>query len=706
MIETGQPVDREVGRVLDVRDLAIRINAHGQQVEPVAGVSFHLNEGETLGLVGESGCGKSMTGLAIMGMLPPGGSISRGSIALAGDELVGLGERAYRQVRGNDIAMIFQDSMTSLNPTKTIGYQIAEPVRIHRGASNREALERAAEVLSMVGIARPRERMGDYPHQLSGGMRQRVMIAMALACEPKVVIADEPTTALDVTIQAQVLELLDNLKAKLGMSMVLITHDMGVVASRADRVNVMYSGRIAEIAGTEDLFSRTRHPYTRDLLASIPLLGQDRGTALYSIKGIPPDLAERQSGCRYAPRCQNATAKCHEEEPVLAGVSTDHLFACWNPIDGEGVRDQSAQVQIRSAITKDVPTKPRLSLVHLVKEYRGSSSAILGRSLGSVKAVSDVSLTIGAGETYGLVGESGCGKTTLGRMIVGLEAPTSGKVLLDGKSISHVKGRDARHRQREIQMMFQDPYGSLDPRMKVSAILAEPLVIAGQLDAEARRSRVAELLDHVGLPLSALKKLPHEMSGGQRQRIGLARALAVEPRVLVADEPVSALDVSIRSQVLNLMRKLQNELGLTSLVISHDLAVVKYLADRIGVMYLGKLVEEGTGDDIYKRPAHPYTAGLIAAIPEPDPAIERGKPAAGVRGELPSPISPPSGCRFRTRCPMAQEICTTAEPPLAAIQPGHRVACHFPLSAAEAPGGANRAWQQEPHPKRLVLLDE
>lgn len=667
-------------RVLEIRDLAVTIDAHGRRVEPVGGISLHLTPGETLGIVGESGSGKSMTGLAIMGMLPGGGRVSGGSITLAGKELVGLDAAGYQQVRGNDVAMIFQDSMTSLNPTRTIGYQVAEPARIHRGASKREALCRAAEVLAMVGIPRPTERLGDYPHQLSGGMRQRVMIAMALVCEPKVIIADEPTTALDVTFQAQVLALLDDLKDRLGMAMLLITHDMGVIAGHADRVNVMYAGRFAETADTRALFADTQHPYTRDLLASIPLLGQDRTQVLYSIKGMPPDLAAPPSGCRYAPRCQRATSSCVDLEPGLTAHGTDHAYACWHPGAGEEV----VTTRIRTpAAPEHAETTARLSLVDLVKEYPVRGGRLFGGA-ARLHAVSGVSLSIAAGETYGLVGESGCGKSTLGRTIVGLEKVTAGEVLLNGENIIAARGPAADRRRREIQMMFQDPYGSLDPRMTVSTILREPLKIAGELSVPAQRARVAELLDHVGLPLAALEKLPHEMSGGQRQRIGLARALAVAPSVLVADEPVSALDVSIRSQVLNLMKEFQSELGLTSLVISHDLAVVKYLADRIGVMYLGKLVEEGLGEDIYQRPAHPYTAGLIAAIPEPDPLIEQHKAAVGLVGELPSAIDPPSGCRFRTRCPLAQDVCADLEPVFVPISDDHKVACHFPLTEHSA----------------------
>jgi oligopeptide/dipeptide ABC transporter ATP-binding protein len=467
------------------------------------------------------------------------------------------------------------------------------------------------------------------------------------------------------------------------MAMILITHDMGVIAGRADRVNVMYAGRIAEAASTDDLFAAMRHPYTHDLLASIPLLDQDRSARLYSISGLPPDLSERPAGCPYASRCRHATDTCTALAPELVEHTPGHAYACWHPVPPQDSPVLQARGQTSDAPRPDATENaapPRLAVSGLVKEYdlrRGWFGAP-----ARLSAVAGVSFEIARGQTYGLVGESGCGKSTLGRTIIGLERATAGEVRLDGLDLAPLTGAEGRRLRRPVQMMFQDPYASLDPRLRVAAIIREPLRLAGELNRPAQDARVRELLDAVGMPTSALERLPHELSGGQRQRIGLARALAVHPSVLVADEPVSALDVSIRSQVLNLMKDLQADLGLTSLVISHDLAVVKYLADRIGVMYLGKLVEEGTGEDIYQDAAHPYTAGLIAAIPEPDPEIERDKPAVGVTGELPSAIDPPSGCRFRTRCPLADQVCADREPELIDLGAGHKVACHFPLRAS------------------------
>ncbi|MGA2013579.1 MAG: ABC transporter ATP-binding protein [Solirubrobacteraceae bacterium] len=672
---------------LEVTDLSTHIELSRSVVQAVGNVDLSIDQGETLGLVGESGCGKSILGLSILGLLPAGGRIVNGSIKAGERELAHLPEPELRKIRGNEVAMIFQDSQSSLNPTKSIGEQVAEPVRLHRGANKKEALDRALEVLDLVGLPQPKERLDDYPHQLSGGLRQRVMIAIALACEPKVLIADEPTTALDVTIQAQILSVLDDLRDRLGMATLLVTHDMGVVAGRTSRINVMYAGRLVETAPTDRLFSAMRHPYTQALLGSIPRLESDNTKALISIPGIPPDLTDPPPGCRFAPRCSRATEQCRENEPPLRGDDSSHRYACWHPVEGPIViRPVIAGVTPAAVANRAAATNGHhlLEVVDVVREYPVTSGAVLQRRVASVKAVSGVSLHIDVGETLGLVGESGCGKTTLGKMIVGVEKPNSGRITLDGKEIFRMRRRALRRARRDLQMMFQDPFASLDPRMRVQAILREPLVIQKVESTKDQDRRVRRLLGEVGLPVNALERYPHEFSGGQRQRIALARALMLEPKVMVADEPVSALDVSIRSQVLNLMKRLQAEHGMATLVISHDLAVVKYLADRIGVMYLGKLVELGTGDDIYHRPAHPYTEALIRTIPVPDPAAERAKDEVGIRGELPSPVNPPSGCRFRTRCPRAQERCAAEEPLLRQFGSGHQAACHFPLQAPSA----------------------
>jgi peptide/nickel transport system ATP-binding protein len=672
--------------VLEIDGLRTFIRQRAGVVRAVDGVSFAIEPGETIGLVGESGCGKTMTGLSIMGLLPGRGYIADGAIRFGGADLAALNEPAMRKVRGNEIGIVFQDPMTSLNPTMTIGRQIAEVVSEHRGVSKAAAMARAQEVLALVGMPRPAERLEYYPHQLSGGLRQRVMIGIALACEPRLLIADEPTTALDVTIQDQILALLDELKDRLGMAVLLITHDMGVIAGRADRVLVMYAGKIVEEAATGQLFHRTRHPYTGALLASIPRLDQPVTQRLYAIPGLPPDLANPPAGCRFAPRCRFATDECTGSEPALGGPDPAHPYACFHPVGPEPAQAPAAATERHDRPDGSGAPGDLLVLDHIVKEFPVTRGALLRRAVGTVKAVSDVTLTVRRGETLGLVGESGCGKTTIGRMVVALERPTSGRVLFDGQDLGSLSGARLRQVRKDLQIMFQDPYASLDPRMRVGSILREPLQIQGYGSGAQQRARIADLLGEVGLSPRSTGLYPHEFSGGQRQRIGLARALALSPRLIVADEPVSALDVSIRSQILNLMRRLQAAHGLTYVVISHDLSVIRYLADQVGVMYLGKLVEVGSSTDVYERPAHPYTLGLLNTIPVPDPEVERAKQGVAVAGELPSAMDPPSGCRFRTRCPLARDICAAEEPVLRSFSGEHRAACHFPL---QTPAGGS-----------------
>ncbi|HET7173859.1 MAG TPA: ABC transporter ATP-binding protein [Nocardioidaceae bacterium] len=710
-----QPAAPTAPSLLEVRNLTTHIRMRQSTVEAVGGISFSIRPGETVGLVGESGSGKSVTALSLMQLLPPNGAVVDGSVVLDGRDLIQCSEAQLRRIRGNEVAMVFQDPMTALNPTMTIGNQIAEPLRIHRGASRREAMDRAAEILTMVGMPRPLERLNAYPHQLSGGLRQRVMIAIALSCEPKLLIADEPTTALDVTIQSQILSLLDELRQRLHMGLLLITHDMGVIAGRADRVLVMYAGRIVEAGETSTLFHRMRHPYTQALLESMPDLETDRSQALYSIPGSPPTLAPPPEACRFAPRCRYAQPRCRLEDPPTLDGETGHPYACFFPVAGPVLpattpteaeaaspvpsstpppREAAPAVAVAApAAEVDEAEPPLLVLDEVVKEFP-IGKGLLRRQAGSIKAVSGVSLEIARGETFGLVGESGCGKTTLGRLMVAAEPLTSGSIQFAGVDMSRLRGRALRRARRDVQLMFQDPYSSLDPRMRISSTLREPLQ-AQQIGNRAQQdARIRELLRQVGLAPTAVDLHPHEFSGGQRQRIGFARALTLEPKLVIADEPVSALDVSIQAQVLNVLRSLQEQHDLTYVIISHDLSVVRYLADRIGVMYLGKLVEIGPAAEIYDGPAHPYTAGLLAAVPLPDPERERAKSAAPVEGELPSPADPPSGCRFRTRCPLAQDICAQVEPPLRPFGiPQHTAACHFPLRPPLAAGWSGGSGQ-------------
>ncbi|MFY9916224.1 MAG: ABC transporter ATP-binding protein, partial [Nocardioidaceae bacterium] len=640
--------------LLEIRDLHTDIRLRRSTVHAVAGVDLTVHRGETLGIVGESGCGKTMTALSIMQLLPTGGEVVKGAIRLDGNDLVGLPEDELRRVRGGRIGMVFQDPLTSLNPTMTVGAQIAETVRLHQQVSRAGALERAREMLDRVGIARARSRLTDYPHQFSGGMRQRVMIAMALSCGPDLLIADEPTTALDVTIQAQILDLIDELRRDLSMAVVLVTHDLGVIAGRADRVAIMYAGRVVEAARATPLFDHPRHRYTEALFSSLPERSVATREPLRTIPGMPPDLTNPPHGCRFAARCGWAEDDCRAFDPPLVDDSHGHEVACLHPVPRRSL------VEVTERPKAAIPLPPRtatlLSVRGLTKDFPLGGS-MFRRARGTVSAVSDVSFDVQLGQTMGLVGESGCGKTTTGRLIVGLDEPTSGSVSIDGVDLATLSRSETRKMRRQVQFMFQDPYSSLDPRMRAGSIIREPLQIQGIGSAQEQLSQVGKMLSTVGLPRAAADRYPHEFSGGQRQRIGLARALTLHPRLIVADEPVSALDVSVQAQILNTMRALQQEFSLTLVVISHNLSVIRYLSDTIGVMYLGKLVEDGPSDEVYAHPLHPYTRGLIDTIPVADPRRERARLRISLSGEPPSAIDPPSGCRFHTRCPFAQARC-------------------------------------------------
>jgi oligopeptide/dipeptide ABC transporter ATP-binding protein len=668
--------------VLAVRDLRVEIDSPAGTVRPVDGVSFSVAAGETLGIVGESGSGKTMTAMSILGLLPHGGRIAGGSIEFGGRDLTTLPGGELRRLRGSSIGMIFQDPMTSLNPTRTIGSQLREAYRIHhRGASVADATARAEQVLSLVRIPRPRERLRDFPHQLSGGMRQRAMIAIALVCEPQLLIADEPTTALDVSIQAQILELIEDLKSRLGMGVILVTHDLGVIAGRADRVAVMYGGRIAEQARTGRLFADPGHRYTQALLEAVPSVDIESGRPLASIPGIPPQLIDLPPMCRFAARCRFADDQCRTQDPPVTDAGNGHAYACFHPGTETTAEDAAVSAALSTADGGRRPGKDSrtvlIALDAVEKQFQVRNPVPL-RPRRALHAVSGVTLDVREGETLGIVGESGSGKTTVGRLMVGLENPTSGAVAIAGAD--GILG--APRRGGQVQMMFQDSAAALDPRMSVADLIAEPLAVRHVGTRRERRQRVLELLDAVGLPRSAAERRAHEFSGGQRQRIAMARALVIRPKAIVADEPVSALDVSVQAQIVNLMRSLQEAYSVTYVVISHDLALVRYLADRLGVMYLGKLVELGPSGDVYEAPRHPYTAGLIASIPSPDPVRVRAQARSPLSGEIASAIDPPSGCRFRTRCPLATEKCAAEEPALDLRGGKHPVACHYPIAGA------------------------
>ena len=670
--------------LLDIRDLHTDIEIRSGVVHALSGVDLHVNPGETLGIVGESGSGKTMTALSLMGLLPQGGSVSSGQIILDGQDLTKLALKEKRKLRGTKVGMIFQDPLTSLNPTMKIGLQVCEPLRVHEKLSKKEALERAVEILKRVGMPRPEVVINNYPHQLSGGMRQRVMIAMALVCKPRILIADEPTTALDVTTQMQILDLIDELRDEYQMGVILITHDLGVVAGHTDRVAVMYAGRIVETAPTKTLFTEPKHRYTSSLMAALPERALAAGTKLFSIPGAPPSLTNLPVGCRFAARCLWATDECRAGYPDLSGDDT-HTFSCFHPVQEGDESPAALQAKLDTQKNGDeagaqqatlVSSKVLLDVKEASREYESAGSGFFKRDKGVVSAVDRVSITVKKGETYGLVGESGCGKSTMGRLIAGLERPSGGAIELDGRDLATLKGRDAVTIHRDVQMMFQDSYAAMDPRMRIDQILAEPMSIQKTGNARQIAERIMEIIEQVGLTEEILDRYPHEFSGGQLQRIGFARSLTLAPDLIVADEPVSALDVSVQAQVLNLMKDLQAEMGLSYLFISHDLAVVQYMADRIGVMYLGRIVEEGPAKEVVENPKHPYTKALIDSIPVPDPEFSHDDRDIKLTGEPPSAVNPPEGCRFRPRCPFAGEECK--------IQPAltderHRVACHHPL---------------------------
>ncbi|MFP4031079.1 MAG: dipeptide ABC transporter ATP-binding protein [Desulfococcaceae bacterium] len=663
--------------ILQVRDLAVGFAGEEGLLRAVDGVSFDLPRGATLGLVGESGCGKSVTALSIMRLLPkPAGQILGGEVRFGGENLPALPAEAMSRIRGRRIAMIFQEPMTALNPVHRIGRQIGEVFRLHfPKMGETEIRSESLSLLHRVGIPEPEQRLREYPHQISGGMRQRVMIAMALACKPEILIADEPTTALDVTIQGQILALVRELQAETGMSVIFITHDLGVVAQLCDRIVVMYAGRIAEIAPAEALFANPRHPYTRGLLRSIPRLETPRKIRLDTIPGSVPALNEFPEGCRFRNRCPHAQRIC-ETDPPLNDAGPEHFAACH-------FSNALPEFSVAAAEGKRFPVADGgrdevVLAVENLKMHFPVRGGIFLRQVGTVHAVDGVSLRIPKGRTLGLVGESGCGKTTAGRCIVRLYDPTDGEIRFEGQSLTGLSGAALRAVRRNVQMIFQDPFESLNSRMTVGEILAEPFEIHGIGTPGDRRERVLALLERAGLQRAVADRFPHEFSGGQRQRVGIARAIALNPRLIVCDEPVSALDVSIQSQILNLLLELQAEMGLTYLFISHDLAVVKHISDEVAVMYLGKIVEITEANHIYDGPVHPYTQALLAAIPVPDPT-RRGKLEA-LSGDVPSPVHTPSGCRFRTRCPIAVDHCAEEEPPLRPV-PGtvgeeHLVACH------------------------------
>ena len=641
----------------------------------VDGISFEIAAAETFALLGESGCGKSMTALSLMRLLPDGVQNAGGAVQMEQALLFELPEREMRSVRGGKMAMIFQEPGLSLNPVMTVGQQIAEVLELHQDLNADAVLQRSVELLDQVGIPDAVRRIDEYPFQLSGGMKQRVMIAMALAGSPRLLIADEPTTALDVTIQAQVLQLLRDTQAKTGMAMLLITHDLGVVAETAHRVGVMYAGQVVEQASRDELFARPLHPYTQKLFAALPSAGRV-GQSLSAIPGSVPPLGSITNGCRFAPRCDKAWALCHEQTPVWTVVGAGqgvrcHLYEAGSRIEDLGFSDvESAQTHPSSATPHSI-LDPQSSLLEVadLKVHFPIRKGLLQLVVGSVKAVDGVSLSIAKGRTLALVGESGCGKTTLGKSLLQLVPATSGSVRFEGQELIGTHASRA-----TMQMVFQDPYASLNPKMRVAEILEEGMsaLNIGNNSAE-RQVHIDELLDKVGLARDSKWRYPHEFSGGQRQRIAIARALAVSPQLLICDEPTSALDVSVQAQILNLLKSLQDELGLSYIFITHNLGVVEYLAHEVCVMYLGRIVERGTTQEVMHSPRHPYTQALLSAVPRID---GEGRTFIKLEGDMPSPSNPPSGCHFAPRCVHVMPACVEY-PAVTHISVTHGVRCHL-----------------------------
>ena len=664
--------------LLEVAGLRIDFATATGYLNVVDDVGFTVGPGETLALVGESGSGKTVSALSVMGLLPKRASRVRATTMRFDDrDLLSLGAEEMRQLRGNEISMIFQEPMTSLNPAFTIGYQLAEAVRVHRPLSRRGARDRAVEVLDLVGIPDARRRLDDYPHAFSGGMRQRTMIAMALACEPKLLIADEPTTALDVTIQAQVLDLLGRLQRELGMAILFVTHDLGVVAEIGDRITVLYAGQTVEEATVQEVFGRPRHPYSEALMASMPQVAPV-GQPLKVIPGQVPRPGEFPGGCRFHPRCGYVIDACTAAPPVLVNGSRC-LRQAELTLSGTPWRAALAAVNLEPASEQAMAPQDPAPLLDVRDLAVGFpvQSRVLRRVVGHIRAVDGVSFSITEGQTLGLVGESGSGKSTTARLVLRLIEPSAGRVMLADLDITALGKTELRRTRRRMQIVFQDPYSSLDPRATVAETVGEPLEVHEDLHGRARDARVAELLDEVGLDPRTMARYPHEFSGGQRQRIAVARALALSPDLLICDEPVSSLDVSTQSQVINLLDELQDRLGLTCLFIAHDLSVVRHISDRIAVMYLGRIVEIGPAESVYTRPTHPYTEALLSAIPVPDPAEQHRRQRIVLQGDIPSPLNPPSGCRFHTRCPYAMTVCADVDPPPMTTGDGTTVWCHL-----------------------------
>jgi peptide/nickel transport system ATP-binding protein len=675
-------------------NLEIKYHTRQATLTAVRNVNFEVPTGKIVGLVGESGCGKSTIAAAVMRLLPPNGKISAGQLLFKGNDLLQMSESDMRRVRGRDISMIFQDPMTSLNPVFSIEQQLVDAIQAHppedQPISRREAHERAVKMLVRVGIPDADQRIRNFPHQFSGGMRQRIMIAQALQSNPALLVADEPTSALDVTLEAQITDLIRQLRDELQTSILYITHDLGIVAQLCDQVVVLYAGNVVETGDVFRVFKHPLHPYTQALLRSHPS-HQMRAGRLTTIRGRVPSLKDLPAGCKFAPRCDFAQSACFTEEPALASLGTQtvlcHAYqpgwkgpsvqaAAGQPASGPTTGEASGIVP-RSQAQGDKSVVETAQVKVHYKDTVGWLGKILGQTGGLVRAVDGVDLAVYRGETLALVGESGSGKTTLGRTILRLEQPTRGEIHIEGQDITRQTQAKIRPLRSQMQMIFQDPISSLSPRKTVAQLLLEPFRIHGvPVD---RKQKVDELLEMVGLSSEQADKYPHQLSGGQARRVGIARALALKPALLVADEPTSGLDVSVAAGILNLMKDLREQLQLTYILITHNLNTVGFIADRVAVMYLGKIVEVGKTETLFTRPKHPYTEALMSAVAIPDPELRATRRRIILEGEIPSPRHPPSGCPFHPRCRYRQERCTTEPPRLQGVpEEGHLTACHYP----------------------------
>ena len=689
MAEAIPPWADEAAPVLKLEDLAVAYKVRGGEIEAVQNVSFEIKRGETHGIVGESGCGKSTVAWAVVNFLGNNGYVKRGSIKFQGRELVGVVGEELRQLRGDQIAMVYQDPMQALNPSMRLGDQMKEVLTVHRGISDREAEKHCIEMLERVYMPDAANVMKRFPHQISGGQQQRVVIAMALLNNPALLIMDEPTTALDVTVEAAVLDLIAKLRREFDTAIMYITHNLGVVARVSSRVGVMYAGEMVERATVEAIYKNPMHPYTQGLIRCVPKLGADKaGSVLYPIRGRVPPPDSRPVGCVFGPRCDYFRDRCREERPDLRQVSPGSWVRCHFAEEIDPAQWTPSEDIIPPSITAaEVPAEPILRVRDLKKYYEvqgGSLKDMVG--LGEkryVKAVENANFDIPKGRTLGIVGESGCGKSTLVKTIIGLESSTSGEAEFLGLDITGDISTRSQQLIQELQMVFQNPDSTMNPSYTVGQQIGRPMQRFGTVPRNQIRGEVIKLLQAMRLGENYYDRLPRQLSGGEKQRVGIARALASHPDLVLCDEPVSALDVSVQAAILNLLLEIQQEYGTTMIFIAHDLSVVRFFSDYVGVMYLGQMMEIGRAEAIYAPPYHPYTEALLSAVPIPDPSVEQKH--IRLEGAVPSAIAPPSGCRFHTRCPRRElmpdggKLCETEVPVWREVGEEHRIFCHLPL---------------------------